>query len=386
MQARTTTVLLALAALVALVRSPALTAQTTLSTGLENPIRSVTVRGGGVLVAEGGTQNNAGRVSFVDTRNGSRRTVLAGLPSGVGPDGGVTGPTAMTGNGENRFLVTIGEGDVLRFGEIPGSQVPNPEGPASPLFSSILSVAFDLPVQQLNTGFTMSPDDHVALADGHRVVLENQEGAHASIERLVDFPNVYPDAFTIVRGSNPFGSARRGDRVFVVDAGRNSLVRVNRKTGRARTLLYFPPIPNPLPFGGPVADFVPDSVRNYDVDSLLVSYLTGFPFAQGTSGVMKYSIENGTVEPFLTGLTAAVDVLPMREGDGSGAIYVLEFSTDMLSSPPAPGRLVRFDDPAQPPVAVAEGLITPTSLAYDHNEGVILITELATGRLLEVTP
>ena len=55
---------------------------TTFATGLSFPSKMITAPGGNLLVAETGPMPNSGRVSIVD-HNGTRRTLIDGLPSGI---------------------------------------------------------------------------------------------------------------------------------------------------------------------------------------------------------------------------------------------------------------------------------------------------------------
>jgi len=87
---------------------------------------------------------------------------------------------------------------------------------------------------------------------------------------------------------------------------------------------------------------VPDSVRLFG-DQLLVPFLTGFPFQPGLAQVRKVDIASGNQESFITGLTSAIDVLPVRAG-GADRFFVLEFSANMLQG--APGRLKLFNSPS----------------------------------------
>jgi hypothetical protein len=60
---------------------------------------------------------------------------------------------------------------------------------------------------------------------------------------------------------------------------------------------------------------------------------------------------------------------------------VLEYSSNFLSAPPGPGRVLLFDSPTGTPLV--EGLPAPTSMAYDPSTGELFITDLS-GRLVRV--
>jgi hypothetical protein len=67
---------------------------------------------------------------------------------------------------------------------------------------------------------------------------------------------------------------------------------------------------NPLPFGPPVIDPVPTSLRLFG-DSLLVTFLTGFPFPPGAADVRQINLRTGEETQFIGGLSSAIDVLPV---------------------------------------------------------------------------
>ncbi len=107
-----------------------------------------------------------------------------------------------------------------------------------------------------------------------------------------DFRDLVPDARTIVRGSHPFGVALTEKGLYVVDAGYNSVHKIDLRTGRVRTLTTFAPLPNPAPFGPPFTDAVPDSIRPFR-DELLVTFLSGFPFAPGAARIISVDAKTG---------------------------------------------------------------------------------------------
>src|SRR5262249_32654550 len=100
------------------------------STGLVNPAKIIAAPSGTFLVTEFGGEPNSGRVSIVSS-SGARRTLIDGLPSGVG-DEGPDGPTGVYLDDNNTLYVAIGEGDQLERGAARGTSVPRAKGPASP--------------------------------------------------------------------------------------------------------------------------------------------------------------------------------------------------------------------------------------------------------------
>jgi hypothetical protein len=100
------------------------------------------------------------------------------------------------------------------------------------------------------------------------------------------------------------------------------------------------------------------------------------------SEVHKVEVATGRDEKFIGNLTSAIDVLPVKVPGGESVFYVLEFSSNMREN--KPGRLLRFDSPTATPSVVAEGLISPTSVARDDRTGDLFVTEIFTGRIMKI--
>lgn len=186
-----------------------------------------------------------------------------------------------------------------------------------------------------------------------------------------------------VRVSNPFDLVVLGDRLFVADASWNTIRSVNLTSRAVSTLTTFAPLPNTRGMGPPVVEAVPDSIRVHD-NQLLVTLLTGFAFPIGAAKVISVDPTTGVQTPLITGLTSAIDVLPLR----GGGFLTLEFSADMLAAPTAPpsGRLQWFATANATPVVVADSLTSPTGMEIDERSGSVFITEIFTGRVLKVSP
>lgn len=356
-------------------------AQTTsvLTTGLSQPTKIVLTPQDNLLVTETLGPPNSGRVSIVD-RGGSRRTLIDGLPSGISPQG-PSGPTGLDMRDRTLF-VAIGEGDGTVAGPIPGTQLANPN-PSSPLLSSVLAIDFSENTEMTTQGFSLSMADQLTMASGGVVTLSNGSGNTITVKLLADFPNSVPNPIpplpTNARNSNPFAVVvGNGNDLFVVNAGLNLVVKVNTASGTWQTLTTFPPRPNPLPFGPPVIDAVPDGIRFVD-GRLLVTLLTGFPFVPGLSEVRRVDVNTGVNSAYIGGRSSAIDVL----GGSSRQHYVLEFSTNFLAN--APGQLLLFQSPGLAPTVVAGGLISPSGMVRDAVSGDIYITENFTGRIIRVS-
>ena len=352
-----------------------------LVTGLQGPQKIIVTPAGNILVSETSLLPNSARVSLV-TRGGTRSNFIENLPSGVEVTGGASGPTAMALRDRTLYLA-IGGGDAERA--VPDVAVTrrfNPEGISSPLFGSILECRFDRNIDTITGSFQFTPQLRQTLNDATEVDITNASGASVRVSILARFPMAEPaPAPLLYKFSNIWGLALSDDGrdLFVSDASNDSVSRVDTATGRWRRITRFPAIANPTPVGPPVGDAVPTSIRTYG-NQLLVSFLTGFPFAPGNARVLAIN-PNGTTEPFIYGLTSATDIFRRVLPDGKSQFYVLEFSANQSAAAPPPGRLLRYDT-AVPQVA-AGGLITPVSLAYDEATKDLYILELR-GQILRL--
>jgi hypothetical protein len=217
--------------------------------------------------------------------------------------------------------------------------------------------------------------------------LSTPQGEEAWV-RVVRPPRLYPALPpNLVSGSNPFGLVRLGNDFFLPDAGQNSLVKIDHETGRARTIVHFPAVPNTAGFGPPFSQAVPNSVRRLPgTDAVLVTLLTGFPFNQGAASVQVVDLRDGTAQPLIAGLTTAIDVLAFRS---NGPFLVLEFASRFVPPPAGtgfvpPGRLLRFPRSTSAPEILSPALVTPTSMAFDPATRDLFVTEIRTGRVIRL--
>lgn len=357
---------------------------TTLIGGLQGPGKLVQSNIGNLIVAETGTPApNSGRVSIVGL-DGSRRSLLEGLPSGQNSNGDFSGTQGVFLQGRTLYVLN-GEGNATLAGPIAGAtEDPNPN-PNSPILSSILAVHFSAAAEKNTSGFVLTLADHQALKNGEKLNFSNGGGDQITVELVADFPDFVPDPLPFyapnVRHSNPFGITGIGNQLYVADGGRNLVFTIDAGTGAFSTLATFAPVTNPLPFGPPVIEAVPDSVREYN-GQLLVTLLRGFPFVPGLGAIVKVDPTTGTVTPFIGGLASAIDVLPVKT-KGKTNFLTLEISTDFLAN--APGRLQLFATPAGPGKVVPACLIGPSNMVRDEKTGTLYITSIFTGQIIQLT-
>ena len=356
-----------------------------LCSGLRAPVKSIMTPKGNLLVAEAGGGPNTGRISIIDM-NGNRRTLIDGLPSGLAPPNlDPSGPAGLALRGRTLFIV-IGAGDGTLRGPLPATEMVNPN-PSSPFLSSVLKLRLSAQVEDTTQGFTLTVADQTAIQTRGFAKVMDSLGSELILEVLVNFPNFTeesrPNFAGNVRASNPFGIAVHGRKLYVVDASQNQIWEVDSDRGDRRSIIVFRPRPNPLfpTLGPPFIDAVPDSVRVIG-KSLLVPLLSGFPFPPSTTEIRKIRLVNSANEPFISGLSSAIDVLPVEDQFGQNQFFVLEFSSNMLAN--EPGRLSRYGQPDGPPVVLVHNLATPTSLAQDPATGDVFVTEIFPGRVTRV--
>lgn len=136
--------------------------------------------------------------------------------------------------------------------------------------------------------------------------------------------------------TNPYGVLALPGRRIVADAGANALIE-SAANGTTRTLAVLAPV-DPL-----ARDPVPTSVTEGPDGALYLSQLTGFPFFQGTSSVLRVASDGSSTEVYAGGFTAVVD---LAVADDS-TLYVLEIAVGQTPPFPPPnpglgvGRLVR---------------------------------------------
>ncbi|HEY5838212.1 MAG TPA: ScyD/ScyE family protein [Pyrinomonadaceae bacterium] len=353
-----------------------------LAAALRAPTKLIFTQHSNLLVSEAGTGANNGRISIVDPVSGARRTLLDGLPAGFAEAGrGSSGPSGLAIRGRTLYI-TIGGGDSTLPGSANNTRIANPT-PSSPIFSSVLAVEFTPHVEQTTEGFTLTLADQLALQNGSEVNLNNGGDDKIKVRLVADFPDYTPeprhDEPNHVRLSDPLGLVIAANQLFIVDSDSNAIRIVEIQTGEATTLTQFGAVSS----GRFAAEAIPASIRFFG-DQLLVSLMTSNPFPTGAAQVRMLDPATGSNEPFISNLTAAIDVLPIRGRGRASEFLTLELSADMQAG--APGRMRRFSSPDATPVVVANCLNSPTSMARDERTGDLYITEIFTGRIVKVDP
>ena len=366
---------------------------TEVTSGLQFPLGISQSNQGNLLVSETGTLGvlHSGRISILD-RSGNSRTLLDGLPSATNDVNEPAGPAGLFMRGRTLY-VAIGIGDTIQaVGAGSVARIANPN-PSSPIFSSILAIHFSAAVEKVTAGFSLATTDHQVLANSEKLRLSNDDGDRIAIELIANFPDFTPNPLPTfaanVRGVNPFDLVGIGDQLYVTDGGQNLVWQVDIPTGGFWVLTSFPNIANPLfnptppppSLGGPFVEAVPTGIREFN-GQLLVTLFRGFPFPPGTSVVEQIDPATGNHVPFITGLKAAIDVLPLTDDGETTDHLVLQHASGPVLS--GPGLLMRLQASGGPPIVITNCLNRPTSMTRDEKSGALFITEIVNGRVVVI--
>lgn len=351
-----------------------------LTSDLRTPLGISQSNIGNLIVSESGTRGvlHSGRISIVNL-DGTRRTLLDGLPSAPNDVGDPSGPAGVFMRGRTLYVV-IAAGDTT----LP-TQLPNPN-PSSPIFTSVLAIHFSAAVEKKTSeGFVLPLSAQQTLAAGEKVTLSSSDGGKLTIELIANFPDftVDPERPTGFRNVNPFDLVVVGNQIYVTDGGQNLVRKVEISIGTFSTLATFPNTPNPLMVGGATVEAVPTGIA-YSDGSLLVTLFRGFPFPP-VSVVEQVDPDTGAHTPFITGLRTAIDIVPIREGSETHYLVLLHSAAGGAPLPPFnnPGQLLLFESPADAPTVVSDCLTRPTSMVVDEKTGLTYVTELA-GRVIQI--
>jgi hypothetical protein len=309
------------------------------ASGLDNPRGLDVSHQGTVYVTEAGRGGSGPCISsgemgttcagasgaVTEIRHGDQRRVLEGLPSLAPPNGdGAIGPSDISLNRWGDAYLTVGLG----------------QNPAAREELGELGPAFGLL-------YKVSPFAHLrAVADITAYEAENN-----------------PDQGEF--DSNPNSVTSKWGRIFVVDAGGNSLLQVHR-SGEISTVAVFPErlLTPPPGLGLPdevEVQAVPTNVIVGPDGALYVSQLTGVPFIPGAARI--YRVAPGSEpEIYADGLTNVTDLA----FDGHGNLYVVEIAANGLGSGDPTGALIKIRPDGSRETVLSEGLVNPYGVAISR--------------------
>jgi photosystem II stability/assembly factor-like uncharacterized protein len=301
------------------------------ASGLTSPIGLEVDNQGRLWVAEEGRGNNDSRISVVTT-DGQVHPFLTGLPSEI-VEGDPLGAEHLYFDANGDLLIMQGED-------------------ADFLSASVLRIS--------TTGF--SPGDTSRKIDDLK-----------AIHKIGRFSLSQGAAST-----NPYAMAIGPDgNLYIVDAGLNGIVRLERCTGNLSVFATFDPIPNPTNEGPPVMDPVPTGIV-FSGGKFYVGLFVGFPFLPDSSRIVQVDL-NGNVSLLKTGLTSVVD-LAIDPRDNN--LVFLQFARWEFPFAPNTGGVFKLKNGAVDTIAF--GLNLPTGLRFNTN-GDLFVSSFADGQILKIT-
>jgi len=326
--------LLLLAGLLIIASNVDLRAQANVSvyaTGLTSPIGLEIDNQGRLWVAEEGTGNKDSRISVVTT-DGKVHPFLTGLPSEI-VEGDPLGAEHLYLDANGDLLIMQGEGSDF-------------------LSESVLTIS--------TAGF--SPGD--------------------TSRKINDLKAIHKiGRFSLSNGgvtTNPYAMAiGPDDNLYIVDAGLNGIVKLERCTGNLSVFATFDPIPNPTTEGPPFMDPVPTGIV-FDGNKFYVGLFVGFPFLPDSSRIMQVDL-NGNVSLLKTGLTSVVN-LAIDPRDGN--LVFLQFARWEFPFVPNTGGVFKLKNGAIDTIAF--GLNFTTGLRFNTN-GDLFVSSFADGQILKIT-
>ena len=353
-------------------------AQTVIVQGLQLPQRIIATQSGFLLITEGGTATpHTGRLSLVDL-HGTRRSLIEGLPAAPGHGVMAFGPTGLALRGRVLYLL-LGQGDLLTGPPF----VINPDGPSSPIFNCVLRVEFSADIDAIQSPFRMEELDGWTLHDGSDLQLRNVTGERATVHLLTRFAASFRNILggpASYRYTDPYTAwlDSAGTSLYIVDAGAETLVRVETTTGHSRVLTRFQPHQRATPEGLQYVDNVPTSGCAIG-ETIYLSFLTGSPFPQGEASVTSWTPQNGSWYapiPFVRGLTMVNDLVCLRGSTPAvPRLATIEISTDSaIRLNPPTGRVQLFEGSQRR--VVAENLPLPTGAVEDPLTGDLFVLTL----------
>src|SRR5262249_49078981 len=156
---------------------------------------------------------------------------------------------------------------------------------------------------------------------------DNGAGDKATITMLSEF-RYRPDPVAVYRNSHPYALTRipeDANHLWMADAGLNALVQIDLPGGRSHIVTRFPNQPNKGTTGPPTAEAVPDSIQPFG-GKLLITLLTGFPFAAGDSKVLSVDPATGAYTVLADNLNSSIDIAWRTRFFGGLDFYVLSYS------------------------------------------------------------
>ncbi len=195
-------------------------------------------------------RSHHGRISLVD-RGGTRRTLVDRLPAGLDLDnGGSSAPPACGWPTVTRS--TSRSGSATSPSATPHGARCRTRRACRRHFSARCGASAS--ARRSTTSSTASRSTRRRTTQASPTAVKSGWGTprgRARVRVLADFRDIYPGTPpNPVSASNPFGLLLLEDHFYLPDAGQNSLVRIDRETGRIRTIVHFSPVATRPPSSG----------------------------------------------------------------------------------------------------------------------------------------
>lgn len=328
--------------------------------GLVNPRYIAVGDDGSLYVSEAGTGGN-------EPIFGPPAAAGTGTPAAVGtPAPQPIGSRGLTG--QVTKIATDGKATVVVKG-LPSYNVEGPIGPSGIVFSGgKIWLA-------IGGGAAADPSGQMKpLPNENSVVsIDPASGTVTQVADIGAFEKANNPQAPHAVDANLYGMKLGADgKLYLADAGGNTVFQIDPATGALKLLAVIPGIPFPQDMGTPTGgnperggkmelDPVPTDAQPASDGSVYVSLLSGFPFPPGAARVQKIGTD-GKVSDVATGLTMVVG-LAMGPGN---ALYASELTTNFGAQPPAAGNIVRIKSDGSSQIVVAN-LALPNGIAFDKD-------------------
>ncbi len=290
--------------------------------GLSSPVGIIPGVNAGFFIAEAGTGNDDGKVTYID-KKGNKTTVIEGFPSAFQEDGNIEGTTHLALHQKQLWIANGLSGKLYRFdlNKFQPGQLP---------------IQADILSQEDIQSFVINYD----------------------FENDTDESNIYNLAFD------------QNNQLYIVDSGANAIIK-RSANGELSVFLEIPAIPNPEPAGfEPTVEAVPSGIV-FNGQHLLVSTFTGFPFPEGAARI--YSVDlNGHILGYKDGFTGLIDI---EQSPDDQSLFALELGNfgDFGINFNSGNFMVAGEDSAQP---LVQGLNFPNGIAFYNNDEVLVTSYL----------
>lgn len=192
-----------------------------------------------------------------------------------------------------------------------------------------------------------------------------------------------PDAGDLI--SNPYSLITQGNNTYVIDAGGNSLLRVDNNNQVSLETVFpitnvanpIPDLPNPFPMQS-----VPTGMIIAPDNSIYIAEYTGLPFPPGEADIYRW--DGTTLSTVASDFTNLIDVA----FDSNGNLYALEYANNVLAGD-FTSNLWRIDTSGTRTRINVQGLQFSTGLAITEDDTIYIANNgfaRGVGEIIELQP